>query len=66
MKKLDTDILGLCEMQWTNNGDFWSDDYRTIHSHSINGRNGVEIILNKKWGSRVTNFVIYNSGLLLI
>lgn len=27
----------LCEMQWPNNGNFWSDDYRTIYLHSING-----------------------------
>lgn len=51
IKKLDIDILRLCGMRWPNNDDFWNDDYRIIHSHGINGQNGVGIILNKKWGS---------------
>jgi len=26
------DILGVCETRWGDNGNFWSDDFRMIHS----------------------------------
>lgn len=52
-------------MRWPNNGDFWSDDCRIVHSHSINGQKNGNV-LNKKWGNRVINFLTYNSQLLLV
>ncbi|XP_060882053.1 craniofacial development protein 2-like [Metopolophium dirhodum] len=66
MKRLDIDILGLCEIRWPDNGDFWSDDIRVIHTNSTRGQAGVGIALNKKWGKRVTNVVTYSSRLCLI
>jgi len=27
MKLLNIDILGMCEIKWKDEGDFWSDDY---------------------------------------
>jgi len=34
IKRLDIDILGLCEIRWPDNGDFWTDDIRVIHTNS--------------------------------
>jgi len=48
MKRLDIDILGLCETRWPDNGDFRSDDIRVIHTNSTKGQAGVGISLNKK------------------
>jgi len=31
MTRLDVDILGVSEIRWSGNGDFWSDDYRIIY-----------------------------------
>jgi len=66
MKILDIGILGLCEIRWPDNGDFWSDDIRVIHTNSTKGQAGVGIALNKKCGKRVTNFVTYSSRLCLV
>lgn len=63
IKRLDIGILGLCEIRWPDNGDFWSDDIRVIHTNSTKGQAGVGIALNKKWGKRVTNVVTYSSRL---
>ena len=50
-KTRDIDILGLCEIRWPDNGDFWSDDIRVIHTNSTKGQAGVGIALNNKWGN---------------
>lgn len=49
MRGLDIDILGLCDIRWPDNGDFWSDDIRVIHTNSTKVQAGVEIALDKKW-----------------
>jgi len=69
MERLDIDILGLCEIRWPDNGDFWSDDMRvihTIHTNRTKRQAGVGIALIKKWGMRVTNVVTYNSRLCMV
>ncbi|CAI6360110.1 unnamed protein product [Macrosiphum euphorbiae] len=66
MKIQDIDILGLCEIRWPDNGDFWSENIRVIHTNSTKGQAGVGISLNKKWGKRVTNVVTYSSRLCLV
>lgn len=45
MKRLKIDILGIKEMRWNGQSDFISGYY----SGGDNERNGVGIILNKKW-----------------
>jgi hypothetical protein len=32
IKRLDINILGVSEVRWLGNGDFWSVDYRIIYS----------------------------------
>ncbi|VVC26754.1 Hypothetical protein CINCED_3A025534 [Cinara cedri] len=34
MKRLDIEILGLCETRWADSGDFWSDDFKVICTNS--------------------------------
>jgi hypothetical protein len=53
MKLNQLEIFGVCETRWGDNGDFWSDDFRKIHSGDKQGKNGVEILLYKKWGLQV-------------
>jgi hypothetical protein len=49
MKRLDTDILGMSEIKWKDEGDFWSDNYRVIYSGGKNSNKGVIYIhINNK------------------
>jgi len=43
IKKLDFDILGLCEKRWQNDDDFWIDDCKVFHSHGMNNKMVLEI-----------------------
>lgn len=41
MERMKLEILGLCETRWPNNRDFWSENYRIIHSQGNNGQYGI-------------------------
>lgn len=65
-------ILGLCEIRCPDNGDFWSDNIRVIHTNSTKRyQAGVRMALNKKWGTyfvcelQMSNVVTYSSRLCL-
>lgn len=60
------DILGLCETRSEGNGDYWSDDYRVIHTGREQGRNGTAIVLHKKWGQQVENIIHYSDRLTAV
>ena len=49
MARVNTDILGISELKWTEMGEFNSDD-RYIHYYRQESlrRNGVAIIVNKR------------------
>ncbi|VVC26960.1 Endonuclease/exonuclease/phosphatase [Cinara cedri] len=67
MMRLDIDILGVSEVRWSGNGDFWSDDYRVIYfDDETPGRAGVGFIINKKWGHQIASKITYNDKLILI
>ncbi|KAL4131689.1 hypothetical protein QTP88_008968 [Uroleucon formosanum] len=66
MKRLKIHILGLSEMRWNGQGDFISGDYRFIYSGVDNGRNGVGIILNKKWAQCMKSHIAYDDRLIMI
>ncbi|XP_039285273.1 craniofacial development protein 2-like [Nilaparvata lugens] len=69
MERMELDVLGVAEMRWPQPGDFWSGNYRIIHSGTADDRpgyGGVGIVLNKKLGNRVKGFVQYNERLISV
>lgn len=55
MARLELSILGISEMRWPQRGDFWSGDYRVIHSGNepTDDTAGVGVVLDKKLGKLV-------------
>ena len=69
MTKMKIDILGIAEMRWPNNGDFWSGEHRVIHTGTIvdqPGVGGVGVVLNKEIGCRVKGYVQYNGRIIKV
>ena len=48
MSRLQINILGLCETRGTGESDFYSDDFRIIHSGVETHQRGVALVLNKR------------------
>ena len=63
---MNIDVLGISEMKWPEEGDFWSGSYTIIHTGSLNGNAGVGIMLRKNVGMRVKSFLQYNERIVMV
>jgi len=69
MNKMKIDILGISEIRWPNPGDFWSGDYRIIHTGTAEKRpgiGGVGLIVNKTLGEKIKGYIRYNERIILV
>ncbi|XP_066998280.2 craniofacial development protein 2-like, partial [Anabrus simplex] len=54
MDRLKLDVVGIREVRWEEEHDFWSGSYRIINTKSNRGNAGVGTIMNKKIRQRVS------------
>lgn len=66
MKRLKMEIIGVSETRLKEQGDYWNDNFRIIYSGDEKGSAGVGIILNKEWGNRVKNAILYSNRIILV
>jgi hypothetical protein len=66
MSRMGLDVLGIGEMKWPEEGDFWCGDYRVIHSGSNNGNAGAGIILRKSSGMRLKSYYQFRDRISII
>jgi exonuclease III len=66
MRRMGLDVLGISEMQWPEEGDFWSGDYRVIHYGSNDGNAGTGIILRRSSGMRVKSYYQLSDRILMV
>uniref|UniRef100_A0A8D8YBS6 Craniofacial development protein 2 n=1 Tax=Cacopsylla melanoneura TaxID=428564 RepID=A0A8D8YBS6_9HEMI len=66
MRRLNMEIIGVSETRLKEQGDYWNDNFRVIYSGDEKGTAGVGIILNKEWGKRVKNAILYSNRIILV
>lgn len=66
MKRLNMEIIGMSEIQWKDQGDYWTNDHRVIYSGDEKGIAGVGFVLNRDWGQRVKSIVPLSERIILI
>jgi hypothetical protein len=66
VERYKMDVVGISEMRWTDEGDFWSEDYRIIYSGGTENCRGVGFIMNKEMGMRVKRIVRKNDRLMMM
>ena len=65
MGRLKLDVVGISEVRWQDEQDFWSGDYRIINTKSNRGNAGVGLVMNKKIGHRVSYYEQHSERLIV-
>ncbi|HCF9438090.1 TPA: hypothetical protein NI641_006403, partial [Pseudomonas aeruginosa] len=66
MDRLKLDIVGISEVRWQDEQDFWSGEYRIINTKSVGGITGVGLIMNKKIGMRVNYYEQHSDRIIIV
>ena len=67
MARVNIDILGISELQWTGMGEFNSDDHYIYYcGQELLRRNGVAIIVNKKVQNAILGCNLKNNRMISV
>ena len=67
MARVNIDILGISELQWTGMGEFSSDDHYIYYCGQESlSRNGITLIVNKRVRNAVLGCNLKNDKMILI
>ena len=67
MARVNIDILGISELQWTGMGEFNSDDHYIYYCGQESlSRNGITLIVNKRVRNAVLGCNLKNDRMILI
>ena len=66
IKRNNTNILGLSEVRWKDNGDFKSEDIRVIYSGGKKSKAGVAILLDKELQNNISDINYVNERIIKI
>lgn len=66
MDRMKLDIVGISEVRWQEEQDFWSGDYRIINTKANKRNAGVGLIMNRKIGQRVSYYEQHNERIVVV
>ncbi|XKL69414.1 hypothetical protein PGB90_007183 [Kerria lacca] len=66
MERMSLDVIGISEVRWPEDCDFWAGEYRMICTGGKNGQAGVGIIMNRKVGTGVQSYIQHSERIILV
>ncbi len=66
MRKTRIEILGLSEVRWKDEGDFYSEGVRVIHSGGKNGQSGVALLIEENTARYVKEIERFGDRLIMV
>ena len=66
MRRLNLAIVGISEVRWNEENDFWSEDFRIINTKGLKGQAGVGIVMNKGIGNKVLYYKQQSERLIMV
>lgn len=66
MERNKVNVMGLSEVRWQGNGDFYSDEYRVIYAGGSESQKGVAVILDGEAAKRVTEVDQRSDRMMLV
>ena len=66
MSRLNLAIVGVSEVRWKEENDFWSEEFRVINTGGVRGQAGVGIIMNKEIGNKVLYYKQQSERLIMV
>ena len=66
MSRLKLAIVGISEVRWKEENDFWSEEFRVINTRGLGGQAGVGIVMNREIGSKVIYYKQQSERLILV
>ncbi|XKL59324.1 hypothetical protein PGB90_000340 [Kerria lacca] len=66
MERMSMDVIGISEVRWPEDCDFWTGEYRMICTGGKKGQAGVGIIMNRKVGTRVQSYIQHSERIILV
>lgn len=66
MERNMINVMGLSEVRWQGNGDFYSDKYRVIYAGGKESQRGVALVLDEETAKRVTEVIERNDRIMIV
>lgn len=66
MDRLELDIVGISEVRWEEECDFWSGDYRVIITKANHGQAGVGIVMRRRIAQRISYYEQVNERIAIV
>ena len=66
MRRLNLAIVGISEVRWNEENDFWSEDFRIKNTKGLKVQAGVGIIMNKEIGNKILYYKQQSERLIMV
>ena len=66
MRRLEMNILGICESRWTGNNEFISDEFKVLHAGGGKHERGVAMVLDQQISKSLLGWCPFSDRVMLV